>query len=216
MNHIKVIGDEQQQLKSVESSPDLLASLLGLVQRMNDKNIEEAWDILNFMTSAPRNRTDYDTNQESRVNLDRDTSVEMQSFFVRQAQSYLEHSCKELVKNTVSANLKQAKLGGSLGTLSLVNGYLRLSQSEKYHQFSSPEEVFDDKQPIWPTIYLCLRCGDVEAARQVAIKTRKEDIAAYLDEILKNKTNSSMNGISNFLSSTSENKLKLEYKSLIR
>ena len=189
---------------------------MSLVEKLNDKNIEEAWHILHFICniteSGARNRTDYESNEEYRTCLDRDNSAEMQMGFVCQAQAYLEHSFRELLKSQVNANLKQAKLGGSLGTLSLVSGYLRLSQSEKYHQFSSGEEVFDDKQPLWPSIYLCLRCGDVDAARQLAAKTRKEDVAAYLDEILRNKVANN----ATLMSSANEAKLKLEYKSLIR
>jgi nuclear pore complex protein Nup93 len=210
----RVLANEQLQQQVTTEKPDLLAGFMSLVQQLNDRNLDEAWTILQFMTNIPetRNKTDYEKNEASRFNLDRDSSLEMQAAFVRQARAYLEHSFRELIKSTVHANLKQAKLGGNLGTLSLVSGYLRLSQSEKYHQFSSGEEVFDDKQPLWPTIYLCLRCGDVEAARQVAVKTRKDDIASYLDEIIRNKAANN----ASLLSSASENKLKLEYKSIIR
>jgi nuclear pore complex protein Nup93 len=217
----RVLSNEQlQQQRSsalAADKPDLLAGFASLLQQqLNDKNLDEAWSILSFMSSAgdsnnARNKTDYETSDEAyRTCLDRDSSTDMQAGFVRAAQAYLEQSFRALIQQTVHANLKQAKLGGSLGTLSLVSGYLRLSQSEKYHQFSSGEEVFDDKQPLWPTIYLCLRCGDVDAARQVAAKTRKDDVVAYLDEIVRNKaTNSTM-------SAATENKLKLEYKSIIR
>jgi nuclear pore complex protein Nup93 len=209
----QIISDERQQSQMIptDQKVDLLSNFFSLVKKLNDKNLEEAWNTLSFMTnlneqSTHINRTDYQTHEEYRQNLDRDNSADMQRLFIKQAQTYLEYSFKELIKNTVNANLKQAKLGGNLGTLSLVSGYLRLGLSEKYHQFSSNDEVFDDHQPIWATIYLCLRCGDLDAARDVALKTKKDDIVTYLDEILR----------TSYLSESSENKLKLEYKSIIR
>ena len=96
--------------------------------------------------------------------------------------------------------------------MALVSGYLRLPQSEKYHKLS--DEFFDESQPLWPTIYLCLRCGDVEAARNVAVKAKKDDIANYLDEIMRDSANTGSR--TGHLSLNNETKLKLEYKSRIK
>lgn len=117
-----------------------------------------------------------DDNEHS---LERNTSPQMQSFFVNQAIVYLENCFRELIQSKVNANLKQAKLGGQLGTLALVSAYLRLSVSEKCHQLSvekfEPDAMNQQQQqPLWPTIYLCLRCGDYEAARFVALKVSNQ------------------------------------------
>ena len=137
------------------------------------------------MTNLPAGHSSEQQHKDS--NFSRENSVKTQMFFVNQSLSYLEHCFKELLQNTVNANLKQAKVGGAPGTLPLVTGFLRLKESAKYH--TSSEETFDDKQPLWPTIYLCLRCGDLEAAKIVAVKTKKDDITNYLDELLKVMTN---------------------------
>lgn len=208
----KIINNEQPR-------PDLLANLNNLVQKFQDKNIEDAWNMLNYMSQT--NIID-DDNQDlvnsSRLTdnnnkFDRDNSPQQQMFFVNQAITYLEICFRDLIQNAVNANLKQAKLGGAIGTLSLISGYLRLPQSEKYHKLS--EEFFDDNQPVWATIYLCLRCGDIEAARNVALKTKKEDIATYLDEIIRDGLNNTQSPRGH-LSVNNENKLKLEYKSRIK
>lgn len=60
---------------------------------------------------------------------------------------------------------------------------------------------------------MCLRCGDIEAAKSVAIATKKDDIASYLDEILKDSASKNIRG---HLNQSSENKLKIEYKSKIK
>ena len=165
--------------------PDLLANFTSLVQRFNDKNLEDAWNMLYYMTNLPVHHLN---DQQKEAKCNRENSIRIQMFFVNQSLSYLEHCFKEVLQSTVNANLKQAKVGGAPGTLPLVTGFLRLKESAKYH--SSCEETYDDKQPLWPTIYLCLRCGDLEAAKTVAIKTKKEDIANYLDELLKVMTDS--------------------------
>ena len=49
-------------------------------------------------------------------------------------------------------------------------------------------------QLLWALIYLCLRCGDYEAAHDKARGANKEDIAGYLDELINNLVNpTSMN-----------------------
>lgn len=193
---------------------DLLQTFRGLSQRLNDKNLEEAWDMLYFMSggSSPELSRQNDETEQS---IDRSNSAQMQAFFVAQAVGYLERCFRDIVHAKVSANLKQARLGGQLGTLPLCSAYLRLSVSEKYHLLSV--EKFDgdgsgQQQPLWPTIYLCLRCGDAEAARNVALRAKKDDVALYLDEILKDASPRSLG----HLSQSSENKLKIEYKSRIR
>ncbi|CAF0727490.1 unnamed protein product [Brachionus calyciflorus] len=197
----------QKILTNEQPKPDLVQNFNLLIKKLNDKNLEDLWEMINTMTKIPSMNFD-----ETKANyLDRNNSIQTQTHFVHQAITHLEHSFKELIQTTVNANLKQAKLGGGLGTLRLVSGYLRLSSSEKYHQFS--EETFDDKQPLWPTIYLCLRCGDIEAARQIALTTKKDDIANYLDEIIKDKASKTTRG---HLNQMTENKLKIEYKSRIK
>lgn len=90
--------------------------------------------------------------------------------------------------------------------------FLRLQQSEKYHQ--NYEETFDDNQPLWPFIYLCLRCGDLEAARSIALKTKKDDLVGYFEELLR--FNPEQSSSRRHLSVSNENKLKLEYTSRIK
>jgi nuclear pore complex protein Nup93 len=177
----EVFSYNEKIVSKVTPKPDLLSNFTSLIQRFNDKNLEDAWNMLYYMTNLPAGHSSEQQHKDS--NFSRENSVKTQMFFVNQSLSYLEHCFKELLQNTVNANLKQAKVGGAPGTLPLVTGFLRLKESNKYHTFS--EETFDDKQPLWPTIYLCLRCGDLEAAKIVSIKTKKDDITNYLDELLK-------------------------------
>lgn len=161
---------------------DLIQTFRSLSQRLNDKNIEDVWDMVYFMAgggaagAANEPQLDSAPNEESEQAIDRSSAPQMQAFFVAQAVSYLERCFREIVQAKVSANLKQARLGGQIGTLALVSAYLRLSVSEKCHVLGV--EKFDAEisggqqqlQPLWATIYLCLRCGDPDAARLVALK----------------------------------------------
>lgn len=202
MEFSKEIYLYNQKLINNEQS-DLLTNFLTLVQKMNDKNIEELWHMVYFMCDLPK---ELSANQYERK------SSKLKLHFVNQAVNYLEHCFKDLLQNTVNSNLKQAKIGGAPGTLALVTGYLRLNQSEKYYQ--KYEETFDDHQPLWPTIYLCLRCGDLEAARNVAVKTKKDDLVGYFEELLRH--DSKQDGMRRHLNSPTETRLKLEYKSRIK
>lgn len=203
MEFSKEIYLYNQHLINKENS-DLLTNFLNLVQKLNDKNIEELWNMFYFMCDM--------NGKPSMMAENRDQSPKLQIHFVNQAVNYLEHCFKELLQNTVNANLKQAKMGGAPGTLALVTGYLRLEKSEKYHH--NYEESFDDQQPLWPTIYLCLRCGDLEAARDIALKTKKDDLVGYFEELLRH--NNEQGGMRRQLSASNETKLKLDYKSKLR
>ena len=213
----EVFAYNEQVILKEQPKPDLLSNLVTLSQRLNDKNIEDLWTMVSFMSKSSNYKNEYEKElsqaqleeMPKQTNVNRDNSPQTQEHFVNQAVSYLELCFKDVIKNTVNANLKQAKIGGVIGTLALVTGYLRLPQSEKYHM--SFEETFDEKQPLWPTIYLCLRCGDLDAARTVALKTKKDDLVIYLDEYMRET-----NGARRRLSLANENKLKLEYKSKIK
>jgi hypothetical protein len=169
--------------QSMESSS--LVSLLAF--RYTDFSSRQLLDMLFFMSGGssvdlPRQST----NEETEQSIDRSNSPQMQAFFVAQAVAYLERCFRDIVQSKVNANLKQARLGGQLGTLALCSAYLRLSVSEKYHLLSV--EKFDgdggQQQPLWPTIYLCLRCGDAEAARNVALKVRPFLVSSIINLIL--------------------------------
>jgi nuclear pore complex protein Nup93 len=226
MEFAKVVYMYNQKLIDHEKpTPDLLVEFVQLSQSINDKNIEEAWNMLYFMSNAipssqacELNRTESSSTSSS-VNQsltntvkDRDRSPKMQIHFIKQAVRYLECCFREILQQAVNSNLKQAKLGGAPGTLALVTAYMRIPQSEKYH--ASYEETLDEQQPLWPLLYLCLRCGDIEAARTVAVKARKEDIAGYLDELIQCEQSNQPQ--QRHLSVSNENKLKLEYKSRIK
>lgn len=202
----EIFAYNQKILTKESPKPDLLTNFVNLAKRFNDKNVLEIWNMVYFMTNIPNSDMLVSSTNE------RDNSTKMQAFFVKQGLLYLEKTFKELIYFTVQTNLKEAKLGGSIGILPVLTAYLRLSQSEKYHSLS--EETFDDRQPLWATIYLCLRCGELEAARQVAISTKKDDVASYLDEIIKDSLRNPQSR--GQLSKNSQNKIKLEFKSRIK
>ena len=164
----EIYSYNEKVIEGAQPRPDLLQNFVSLAKKLNDKNIEETWNMLNCMSNIPAALRN---NAATGSAIDRNSNVQIQVYMVSQAIKYLENCFREVLQTAVYSNLKQAKLGGSLGTLALVSGYLRLEQAEKYYQGfdDKPTEFFDDRQPIWPTIYLCLRCGDLEAARQGSI-----------------------------------------------
>jgi len=174
---------------------ELLDSFTKITRKLNDKNIEETWNMLTYMCDVPKMAIE-DVVQKK-------ASVDMQKAFVRQAIKYLKSTFKEYLKNAISKNLELAKIGGIPGTLQLVSAYMRLNSSKYYACF---EELFNE-QPLWAVVFLCLRCGDFDAAIAVLSKAKKDDVAGYLIELVSND---------NHLTPSSENKLKLEYKSKVK
>uniref|UniRef100_A0A8C5GXM2 Nuclear pore complex protein Nup93 n=1 Tax=Gouania willdenowi TaxID=441366 RepID=A0A8C5GXM2_GOUWI len=135
------------------------------------------------------------------------TSVEMQMAFVRQALSFLENSYKTYTMVTVFGNLHQAQLGGVPGTYQLVRSFLNIKLPGPLPGMQDGEI---EGHPLWAVIYYCLRCGDLNAAMQVVNKMQHQlgDFKSWFQEY--------MNSPDRRLSPTSENKLRLHYRRVLR
>lgn len=66
--------------------------------------------------------------------------------------------------NVVNSNLKKAMRGGVPGTYPLVRSFVAIRVAPGLPL----EDGCIDGQPVWPLIYYCIRCGDVNAALHVA------------------------------------------------
>uniref|UniRef100_A0A8C4F4D2 Nuclear pore complex protein Nup93 n=1 Tax=Dicentrarchus labrax TaxID=13489 RepID=A0A8C4F4D2_DICLA len=135
------------------------------------------------------------------------TSVEMQMAFVRQALSFLENSYKNYTMVTVFGNLHQAQLGGVPGTYQLVRSFLNIKLPGPLPGMQDGEI---EGHPVWAVIYYCLRCGDLNAAMQVVNRVQHQlgDFKTWFQEY--------MNSPDRRLSPTSENKLRLHYRRVLR
>ena len=67
------------------------------------------------------------------------------------------------LQRQVYSHLSVANLGGTPGTLPLVQSYLAVRPPT-----AAPEEPLVRGLPVWAVIYHCLRCGDPQAAREAA------------------------------------------------
>lgn len=72
---------------------------------------------------------------------------------------------KTYIRQTVYSNLGAAKLGGVPGTLPLVRSFVSARQISRT---TGLEDGLVEGEPVWPLIFYCLRCGDVNAALQAA------------------------------------------------
>ncbi|KAF0041471.1 hypothetical protein F2P81_007369 [Scophthalmus maximus] len=175
---------------------DLCASV---AESLDDKNVSDMWLMVKQMTDVllvPAKDT-----------LKSRTSVEMQMAFVRQALSFLENSYKNYTMVTVFGNLHQAQLGGVPGTYQLVRSFLNIKLPGPLPGMQDGEI---EGHPVWAVIYYCLRCGDLNAAMQVVNRVQHQlgDFKTWFQEY--------MNSPDRRLSPTSENKLRLHYRRVLR
>uniref|UniRef100_A0A669DQN6 Nuclear pore complex protein Nup93 n=1 Tax=Oreochromis niloticus TaxID=8128 RepID=A0A669DQN6_ORENI len=163
------------------------------------QNVSELWLMVKQMTDVllvPAKDT-----------LKSRTSVEMQMAFVRQALAFLENSYKNYTMVTVFGNLHQAQLGGVPGTYQLVRSFLNIKLPGPLPGMQDGEI---EGHPVWAVIYYCLRCGDLNAAMQVVNRMQHQlgDFKTWFQEY--------MNSPDRRLSPTSENKLRLHYRRVLR
>ncbi|KAF3854483.1 hypothetical protein F7725_022538 [Dissostichus mawsoni] len=175
---------------------DLCASV---AESLDDKNVSDMWLMVKQMTDVllvPAKDT-----LKSRI------SVEMQMAFVRQALNFLENSYKNYTMVTVFGNLHQAQLGGVPGTYQLVCSFLNIKLPGPLPGMQDGEI---EGHPVWAVIYYCLRCGDLNAAMQVVNRVQHQlgDFKTWFQEY--------MNSPDRRLSPTSENKLRLHYRRVLR
>ncbi|KAM9753111.1 nuclear pore complex protein Nup93 isoform 2-T2 [Menidia menidia] len=175
---------------------DLCASA---AESLDDKNVSDMWLMVKQMTDVllvPAKDT-----------LKSRTSVEMQMAFARQALNFLENSYKNYTMVTVFGNLHQAQLGGVPGTYQLVRSFLNIKLPGPLPGMQDGEI---EGHPVWAVIYYCLRCGDLNAAMQVVniVHHQLGDFKTWFQEY--------MNSPDRRLSPTSENKLRLHYRRVLR
>uniref|UniRef100_A0A8D0CYA8 Nuclear pore complex protein Nup93 n=1 Tax=Sander lucioperca TaxID=283035 RepID=A0A8D0CYA8_SANLU len=121
--------------------------------------------------------------------------------------SLLSPSYKNYTMVTVFGNLHQAQLGGVPGTYQLVRSFLNIKLPGPLPGMQDGEI---EGHPVWAVIYYCLRCGDLNAAMQVVNRVQHQlgDFKTWFQEY--------MNSPDRRLSPTSENKLRLHYRRVLR
>lgn len=85
---------------------------------------------------------------------------------VRRALTYLESEFVEFIQAAVTANLRDARLGGVPGTRAYVCAFISLRPPQV--GFSELQDGLVDGKPVWAMIYFCMRGGDLREALQVA------------------------------------------------
>jgi len=142
--------------------PDLLASFAALFEEDKEPEVWGVWEMAAAMGSLPQGRPPAEVVARARANL--------------------EGQYTKFLRRTVFDNLATAQLGGLPGTLPLVKSFLNLRVPA-----STPglDDGLVEGAPVWAAIYFCLRCGDLSAALQAAVKAGPglADAAALLQEL---------------------------------
>ncbi|KAM9816270.1 nuclear pore complex protein Nup93 isoform X2 [Syngnathus typhle] len=179
--------------------PNLGNLCASVAESLDDKNVSDLWVMVKQMTDVllvPAKDT-----------LKSRTSVEMQMAFVQQALVFLENSYKNFTMVTVFGNLHQAQLGGVPGTYQLVRSFLNIKLPGP---LPGMQDGDIEGHPVWAVIYYCLRCGDLNAAMHVIDQVQHQlgDFKTWFQEYV--------NSPDRRLSPTSENKLRLHYRRVLR
>uniref|UniRef100_A0A1L8DX32 Nuclear pore protein n=1 Tax=Nyssomyia neivai TaxID=330878 RepID=A0A1L8DX32_9DIPT len=181
--------------------PNLVQKFSMVAEEFNDAKITEMWEIVKYMVNvmpAPRNQDPLRQRAQS-------------GQLVQQAKKYLEHRYKVYMSTVVAEHLREAQLGGVPNTFSLVSAYVRLKfrDVDNLNNIGLQDGRIDGK-PIWPLIFYCLRCGDIQAALKFLefIGPGYEDVAQVLDEKLRKPDQR--------ISPKLEQQIRMQYKRQIR
>lgn len=132
--------------------------------------------------------------------------------FIDQGKKYLENRYKVYMITVVSEHLRDAQRGGVPSTENLVSSFVALKFNNELMN-STCIGLLDgqiDGKPLWPMIYYCLRCGDVQSALRSVRRAGPghEDFIQVLEEKCRKPDQK--------ISSKLEIQIKMLYKRQIR
>uniref|UniRef100_A0A1A9WVB1 Nuclear pore protein n=1 Tax=Glossina brevipalpis TaxID=37001 RepID=A0A1A9WVB1_9MUSC len=131
--------------------PNLVQKFSKVALNFKDTNVNDIWKIMKYMV---------DVTPVSR-NVDPLQSRAQIAQFVDQAKKYLENRYKVYMSTIISKNLREARRGGVPSTFNLVSTFVGLTFN-KSNCFGLHDSI--EGKPLWPMVYYCLRCGDVQSA----------------------------------------------------
>uniref|UniRef100_A0A7G3AGN5 Nuclear pore protein n=1 Tax=Lutzomyia longipalpis TaxID=7200 RepID=A0A7G3AGN5_LUTLO len=181
--------------------PNLVQKFALVAEEFNDAKITEMWEIIKYMVNvmpAPRNQDPLRQRSQS-------------GQLVQQAKKYLEHRYKVYMSTVVSEHLREAQLGGVPNTFNLVSAFVRLKFGDVDNlNYIGLQDGRIDGKPIWPMVFYCLRCGDIQAALKCLefIGPGHEDVIQVLEEKFRKPEQR--------ISSKLEQQIKMQYKRQIR
>lgn len=176
-----------------------IEGLKQITQKSDDQNVKDLWNLVEqLITNLPHT--------ESSVRKLRQNK-EFQLSLVKNAKLFLENRYRDFIESCVYSNLHQAKLGGIPGLFNLVQSFLKIKMVGATGGF---EDGMVNGVPIWPLVYYCLRCGDIDATEKAseALPPQFSDFKTFLKEFLRSPDNR--------LHPNNEAKVKLQYKRVIR
>lgn len=178
--------------------PNLVQKFAKIAHTFDDPKVNEIWEIMKYMvdvTPVSRNRDPMQSRQQV-------------TQFVDQAKKYLENRYKLYMSTIISGNLREAQRGGVPSIFNLVSSFVGLTfnQGNSY----GLQDVTIDGKPLWPMVYYCLRCGDLQSA----LRCMQMGGAGHEDfiQVLEDKVNKPEQKINSKL----EGQLKLHYCNKIK
>ncbi|XP_039959553.1 nuclear pore complex protein Nup93-1-like [Bactrocera tryoni] len=178
--------------------PNLIQKFAKVAESFEDQKVTEIWEIMKYMVNiAPVSR--------NRDPIQNRTQITQ---FIDQAKKYLENRYKLYMSTIISSNLREAQRGGVPSTFNLVSSFVGLTFNQS-NCFGLQDASIDNK-PLWPMVYYCLRCGDVQSA----LRCMQMGGAGHEDfiQVLEDKINKPEQKINSKL----EGQLKLHYCNKIK
>lgn len=183
------------------SKRDLLSMFVKVSSMQENQNVTELWKVVSHMSGV---RLPFEKARAEKLRA----KPEVVAQIIAGATKYLSESFLQFMKTTVFAQPEAAKLGGKPGTYSIVESYLRVIVNGLAPGY---ENTFVESMcPIWPFIYFCLRCGDMQAASKAISKVGQnlENFPQYFREYMQSADRR--------LSAASERDMRLQYRSIVR
>lgn len=201
------------QVVSSSTRPDLVREFINSVlKEVTETNITDLWDTVASIISC------WDHNRIGNDSIKLRQSLPFQVKFVRSSRNLLERKYREYAETTAYGSLNKVDTDPK-SCYTLIKNFLSLKSPAWLSNITVLNSTISDMgancddgiiegHPVWTFIWHCLRAGMIEAAVEVALKSRDPFISGDFVEILRAYNENEDKRLSQKL----ENQLRLNYK----
>ena len=180
-------------------SGSLVDLCMEAAERMSNQSLLAIWKLVSDMTkniSLPSGKTP----------LQQRSQPDVQQQLIDSARSHLEQNYYQFIEETVISNLREAVRGAVPGTEKLIEAFLKVRKINL--------RTFEDGE-LWAMIYYCLRCGQVNAAVEIA-KKRSGQIGDFYTYLKAWAMVTDDSPVPRRLTPNQLNQLKIQYRRSVR
>ena len=157
----------------------------------NQSDIVDCFEVVRFMlkesTQVDRQFTQDIITEKQFSRAYETADIKLRQLLIAGAKAYSENLFTMYVRRVISQSLIAARRQGKPSIIADIQAYLNVIHNQLPENL---ENIKVDGYPLWAMLYFCLRCGNINAALEVAQRALAQGIRLHtLAQCLEKKAN---------------------------